>query len=739
MKHKLFCFILFLFFETLLFQKNVFSQQQDSIPVATRPKLGLVLSGGGAKGFAHVGALKVFEEAGLHFDYIGGTSIGSIIGGLYAIGYSPEMMDDMIRSQNWDRMLTDRIPRRYIPIEERYNAERFIATFPVSQKKVQLRSSFYKGHLINLLLARLTNQVYRIDDFNNLPTPFLCVATDLETGKAIVQENGILHQRIKASMSIPGYFAPMKIDNKVLVDGGLANNFPVDEIRQKGADIIVGITLKSDLHKGDQLNSAAQILDQIISLSIKNDAEEQTNDIYIQPDLKDYNMMSFNDYDSLIAIGERAARAVYPELKKLADSLNAIEAYDSIRKRTTPLDSIYVSVVQYSGLKRVSRSFVEGTLQIMPRSYVTIDELEEGLMRLYGCGFFSDVDYHFIPDYNGAILVINLVEQEVATLGVGIHYDSDYHVALLLNGTFKNLLSKGSRLFIDLSLGENPLFSASFISDKGKKLGLGVKFTGFSLKFDQYDKKIIDNSFKASQYKLDVFFQATNKDTRRLRIGSQFEYIQFISMITPAESDKYKPYVNFFVNYFSDRLNHTCFSTRGTTFEVTGRFIVPIIRKKNEEGANYENAIVVRANFMQNIPITRRNTLKVGFNLGLTIGNGIPPYHHQFMLGGQSTLGYFDSFVPFAGMRFIEKTGNQMSVGNLAWQYRASKNLYLTLKVDTGYIEDSFSEVFEEPQFYFGTGLTLGYDSFIGPLQLTLMSSTSNKRLLGFVNLGYWF
>jgi NTE family protein len=731
--------MLFLFLETLSFPQIVFSQQQDSTQVGTRPKLGLVLSGGGAKGFAHVGALKVFEEAGLHFDYIGGTSIGSIIGGLYAVGYSPEMMNNMIRSQNWEQMLTDRIPRRYIPIEERYNSERFIATFPVAQKKIQLRSAFYKGHLINLLLARLTNQVYHVNDFNNLPIPFLCVTTDLETGEAIVQENGILHQRIKASMSIPGYFEPMKIDDKVLVDGGLANNFPVDEIRQKGADIIVGITLKSDLYKGEQLTSAMPILDQILSLTIKDEAETKPCDIYIQPELRDYNMMSFNDYDSLFAIGERAARAIYPELKKLADSLNAIEPYDNVRKRTTPLDSIYISVIQYSGLKRVSRSFVEGTLQIMPRSYVTINELEEGLMRLYGCGFFSDVDYHFIPDYNGAILAINLVEQAVAILGAGIHYDTDYHVALLLNGTFKNLLSKGSRLFIDLSLGENPLVSASFISDKGKKLGFGVKFTGFGLKFNQYDKKIIDNSFKANQYKLDAFFQATNKDTRRLRIGSQFEFIDFTSLITPVENDKYKPYVNFFVNYFSDRLNHTCFSTQGSTFEVTGRFIVPIIRKKNKEGANYENAIVVRANFMQNIPITRRNTLKIGFNMGITIGNGIPPYHHQFMLGGQSTLNYFDSFVPFVGMRFIEKTGNQMTVGNLAWQYRASRNLYVTLKIDVGYIENSFSKVLKDPKVYIGTGLTLGYDSFIGPLQLTLMGSNSNKKMLGFINLGYWF
>ena len=230
-----FCLLSFVFCQTTTAQ-----QVTDSL---TRPRVGVVLSGGGAKGFAHIGALKVIEEAGLPIDYIAGTSMGGIIGGLYAIGYSPETMIQLIKEQNWNAIMSDAIPQKYISINDKILDRHYLATFPFRDKKIQMKSSIYDGGMINLLLARLTSPAYKIRDFNELSVPFLCVATDIENAEAYEMTKGNLQRSIRASMSIPFYFSPIEINGRLLIDGGLRNNFPVPNVREKGVDIIIGVEI----------------------------------------------------------------------------------------------------------------------------------------------------------------------------------------------------------------------------------------------------------------------------------------------------------------------------------------------------------------------------------------------------------------------------------------------------------------------------------------------------------------
>jgi NTE family protein len=206
LKVFVFCLLSFVFCHNAIAQ-----QKSDSV---LRPTVGLVLSGGGAKGFAHIGALKVIEESGLPIDYIAGTSMGSIIGGLYAIGYSPEMMMELVCNQNWDAIMSDAIPQKYISIDDKMLDRHYLATFPFRGKKIQMKSSIYDGEMINLLLARLTSPVYKIRNYNELPVPFLCVATDIESAEAYEMTKGNLQRSIRASMSIPFYFAPVEVDGR---------------------------------------------------------------------------------------------------------------------------------------------------------------------------------------------------------------------------------------------------------------------------------------------------------------------------------------------------------------------------------------------------------------------------------------------------------------------------------------------------------------------------------------------
>ena len=314
-----------------------------------RPKLGLVLSGGGAKGFAHIGAIRVFEEAGLHFDYIGGTSMGSIIGGLYALNYHPDTMAKIVGRQNWNTLMADKIPRRFIPIEEKINADRFVATFPIKRRKLQMRQGLYNGQLIESLLAHYTSQSYKYDSFKDFPLPFICIGTDLEDGSSVLLDKGVFHKALRASMSIPSYFTPVHFNDRLLVDGGVVNNYPVRDVRAMGADVIVGVDVQTGLHHPEQLNSLVKIIDQVTAfyrMEANKLGVEQT-DIYIKPELGNFDVMSFEYYDSIISLGEIAARKMLPQLKRLADSLEQLGPGPERQLNGRPLDSVFVSSVQY--------------------------------------------------------------------------------------------------------------------------------------------------------------------------------------------------------------------------------------------------------------------------------------------------------------------------------------------------------------------------------------------------------
>jgi NTE family protein len=410
MKKPFYFFFIFLTIIFLVQTSILFAQQK---PQGKRPKLGLVLSGGGAKGFAHVGAIKVFEEAGLHFDYIGGTSMGSIIGGLYAMGYHPDTMTKIIRSQDWTMLLNDKIQRKYIPIEEKVNADRFVVSLPIKESKVQLKQGLYDGQMINILLAETTSPVQNITDFSKLETPFVCIGTDLVTGENVVLNKGSLAKALRASMSIPSYFTPVDIDGRLLVDGGIVNNFPVLEVKNMGADIIIGVDIQSGLYAREEITTMVRVLDQVTSfyrIEANNIAVKNT-DIYIKPELSGYDMMSFTSFDSIYKAGEIAARAILPQLKHLADSINSFGTTEYKPKDTRPPDSIFITVVQYKGLHKVSKNFLDGSLQVKPRTWVKMADLKEGVLRAYGSGFFESINYSFLHDEINEIVLLHLDQQ----------------------------------------------------------------------------------------------------------------------------------------------------------------------------------------------------------------------------------------------------------------------------------------------------------------------------------------
>jgi len=291
---------------SLLFYKDSNAQNTNQ----GRPKVGLVLSGGGAKGFAHVGVIKAMEEAGLYPDYITGTSMGSIIGGLYAMGYSADEIKEIGLSIDWDKVLSNEISLDKVAIEEKDYYDRFIIELPFRNKKIGLPQGLIEGQELGLLLSKLMRPAHHIHDFDSLSIPFKCIAVDIENGEAHVLDSGSIVQSVRASMAIPTFFTPVLMNNTLYIDGGLLRNFPVDEVKEMGADIVIGVFVSNELSEKEDLNSMVNLLAQSAFVHSALDSEEQKKgvDIYIEPDISEYSTASFWSTDKIIASGELAGQ-----------------------------------------------------------------------------------------------------------------------------------------------------------------------------------------------------------------------------------------------------------------------------------------------------------------------------------------------------------------------------------------------------------------------------------------------
>ncbi len=723
---------------------SAFAGSADSTINRTRPAVGLVLSGGGAKGFAYIGLLRVLNETGLQVDYVGGTSIGSIVGGLYAIGYHPDSIEKMIRQQDWDNLLTDVIERKFISYEEKEFGEKFIVTLPIKEKKIGLRSSLYHGQEINLLLNRYFSPAYDVYDFNDLQTPFLCIGTDLLTGKPVVLDEGYLAMAIRASMSIPGYFSPVEYLDYYLVDGGVVNNYPVKEVKEAGATFILGGDVQEGLKTRKQLNTLTAIIDQVITFN-RTEANEigyELTDLYVPISTKPYDVMSFTDYDSIIAIGERVAREHYDEIKALADSLNALEYRPMKEYNTHPIDSITIDDIIYKGFDKMPVKYFGDIFDGLKNSTIAVKDLEDAIHTLSGTRFFETVSYEIINKDDKKHLLIRADDSETGTISAGIHYDNDYRGSIIINGAFRNLLGKRTKLFADLVLGTEPRFRAMYLFDNGIKPGIGIKLDFFDFSFDLYEKDTKTNEINFSNYKASVFFNQNLKNTYNFRTGGDYEYFSFkqnVLVDTLLEQFRdFSSYVTLFAEINADTRDRAYFSKKGFLAKARGEYVIPV--SKNWSKQLFSSSFIAYARYLQNIPAGKRFVFKPGLFVGTTLRqDDVPPIHHTFALGGLNPSNYVDKHTYFAGLNFLQNFGYHTYVARLKLQYNIYRKFYLTGMVNAGANQTYIEDVFKPENQILGYGLTASYDSMIGPVELTAMGSNFNSGIQLFLNVGFWF
>lgn len=711
---------------------------------AERKKVGLVLSGGGAKGVAHIGVLKVLEEAGIPIDYIAGTSMGSIVGGLYAVGYDAHMLDSMVRVQNWNFLLSDKVYRYDLPFSEKETDEKYLLSIPfVGGKKIQVPAGVISGQNIYNLFSELTIGFHDSISFLDLPIPFSCVAGNLVDGKAVVLNSGSLPLAMRSSMAIPGAFAPVKWGDMVLVDGGIANNFPTNVVKQMGADIIIGVDVSSGLKNVNELNSILDIIDQLTSFMGMATYEENIKlaNLYIKPDIVPYTAASFNReaIDTLIQRGEDIARSQWPEIMKLK-ALIGLEPDQNesphIENKFITADSLAIGAISLKGIEKKDEKWIRDKIGLHQYSVITMDDLHKAIAILYGTGAFLSVNYvlHGENVYN---LILTLKEKPRGSLNFGFRFDTEEMAAILLNTTigYKKLsgstfsltgrLSKNPYVKIDYSLGNTFLRKGS--------LSYMFKYNDFNL----YHRGSKTDNIEFSYHQGDLNFSDIYIRNCKFVVGLRYEYFNYDKFLYAAESKPVDVHPEGFFSYYAlahyETYDSRYYPTKGISFKADYSLYTNNMIKYND-GTPFS---AISLNFGSALKLSRRVYILPSVYGRVLVGKDIP-YPYLNCMGGEVGGRYMAQQLPFIGIHNMELFENTLLATRVDVRYRLGANHYVSLRGNYAKQEDNFFDILGGDDIW-GGGVGYSYNSLIGPIDVMFDMSNWNKKLGFYFNLGYYF
>lgn len=715
-------------------------------------KIGLVLSGGGAKGLAHIGALKVIDSLGIKVDYIAGTSMGAIVGSLYASGYSGIQLDSIFHNLDFDKLISDDIPRASKTFYERENSEKYAITLPFNNFKIQLPSAISRGQNVFNLLTKLTLHVSDVEDFEDLPIPFFCIATDIETGDQVILDNGSLPLAISASGSLPSLFQPIYIGDKIYTDGGVVNNYPVEELRAKGMDLIIGVDVQDGLLERDELQSAPDILLQINNfrtIKVMKDKSEKT-DIYIKPDIKNFSVVSFDEGTKIIEKGKIAAN------QNLESLINLKQKQTSKQKQNIHfknLDSITIVDVEIEGNKRYTRSYILGKLKLKTGETVSYNEFSRGVNNLVATNNFDSFLYSFKPSLEGYQLNAEVRESKNTTFfKVGVHYDDLYKSAALLNLTKKRLMVNNDVASLDIALGDNIRYNFEYFIDKGFywSVGLNSRYNTFnkgvsaSLILPEEELEITGlNKIEAeiSDFTNQLFVQTLFRRDFRLRAGLQHKRLNITSE-TFNESETEDEFTFEKSDFFSvygelkfDTFDNKYYPKKGFLFD--GEF--QLYFSSSDYNDNFSEISYAKADLGYVFTIADCLSIfldsKGGFKIGEDSNNSL-----NYALGGYGN-NFINNFEAFYGYDFISLTGNSFVKGSINLDYEIFKKHHINLAANFANVGDN---IFEDGKWftapdYSGYALGYGLETFVGPIELKYTWSPETKKSIWFFNLGFWF
>jgi len=702
------------------------------INAGERPKIGLVLGGGGARGAAHVGVIRILEENNVPVDYIVGTSMGSIVGGLYAAGYSPDEMDDLFKKIDWVNMFSDRPKENMLTFRNKQDFQKLAALeMGVKDGKIQFPRGMVAGQKLEFMLSKLTIHTINLDNYDKLRIPFRAVATDAETGKAVIFKNGNLAQAIRASMSVPGAFPPVKYEDKLLIDGFLAYNVPVEIVKEMGADIVIAVDVGTDLAKKEELNSFLDLANQMVSILSQQNVNKSLSlltdkDLLIKPDLGTMSSADFANTPDAVSKGEKTARNMVDKIKKYSVSENEYKIFLA-NQRQRKSEEFVVDSIHITKAERVNHDTIKGRMQTKPGQNLDISQLEQDLTNIYSMGDFETVNFHIekIDGKDGLVIEANEKSwgPNYLRLGLNLHNDTagssgysliaDYRMTQLnrLGGEWKSVLE----------FGEN--FGA---------------YTEFYQPINTHNYYFLTPYFKARRDFADVYHEKDRiAEYQKDEIGAGLDlgvnlrsYLELSlgihgSYVTgepstgatnlPAFDNIVKSGIRAKIDY--DQLDDHKFPTKGE--KLFAEFYHSDKSLGSDSTYDKISFFIVKAT-----TFTNKHTLLTALSGGISLHDDLP-YYDEFTMGG---------FLNLSGLGDYQLRGQNKGLGQLIYYYEIANptglvdHVYAGGSLELGNVWDDSSEIWNDP--IIGGSLFLGVDTKLGPLYLAYaMAEGFDKRI----------
>jgi len=699
-----------------------------------RPKVGLVLSGGAARGLAHIGVLKALEEQGVVIDFIAGTSMGAAVGGLYAAGYHAAELERMVLDLDWQWALSDTPPRPQIPFRRKQDDRDFLLKQKISFRddgSLGLPLGVVQGQNLNLLLENWLVQRSEISDFDQLPIPFRAVATDIASGEKVVFAKGHLPQAIRASMSIPAVFAPAEVDGRLLVDGGMVDNIPIDVARQMGATRIIAIDIGTPLASREQLKNVFDVLNQTTTLMTRKNSEAQlatltTADILIAPALSAYNSGDFSHTPAIIEAGYQAAKQLAPKLADLP------------RRRTLEAPSLsqqqpLIATIHIENTSKISSAVIRSHIHQPLNAPLNLNRLKSDMATLYGLDYFDQVKYR-VSDNK---LIIQAIGKRSGSnyLRLGFSFSDDLrgesHFNLAASARLNGINRLGAEWLTRGQLGDRQELYTEFYQplDVGSRYFIAPWLLSEARNAELFSAASKDPiaRYRLARYGLGLNLgrQIGNRGELRFGIGHNWGEAKV------RIGDSSLPDYHFSEGFYE--LNYAYDSLDNVNFPQSGREMALELRQYNKDLGSDSNYRRWQFNIDQALSHGRNNWL-LGGRYGRTLDK-VDVVSSSFEIGGARQL---------SGFRQNALNGQNISLARAIYYRRlTSQNallnfpLYLGSSLEYGRVWNNDSATFDTGYIKAGS-VFFAFDTPFGPLSLSYGINDMHRSAL-YLNLGQTF
>lgn len=723
---------------------------------AQRPKIGLTLSGGGAKGLAHVGILQAIDSAGLKVDYITGTSAGSMIGAMYAIGYSANQIDSIIRGFDWDLLLSGKPKYTDVGIDEKDEFGRYSFEIPFDGMQAKMGTGLIESEEVWLQFSDVFFHVYDQTDFLKFDIPFKCIATDLSNGNAVVLDTGQIVKALRSSMAIPSILTAVEYGNTQLVDGGIVRNFPVSDVIEMGAEYTIGVNLFTGLVEANELNSAIDVMYQITNYRDADDLKKQKKlcDILIEPPVSKYNAGSFGEAHEILDIGYEMRKKYYPVFKRMADSLNKIQPISfNPNNRLKANKKVIIDSYEFVGLKNISEDMITRKSGLRIGNEYSADELNQAFRQMYSTLYFQYIYYELIPTKKGhAKMIVRLKEQYTGMFKVTFNYHSFTSPAIIVNYTWRNLLFDRSRSIVKWAISEDMKGLIEHKQFFGKNLNrsLTLKTNYIQQRIPFFNGGEVANQYKTSNFYTGVSFHRYYG--RNTAIGLHYGYYR--TDFTPDIAsffrvDGFSSSTKTTFDYEYNNLDRPILPTSGVQAKINVSLAANRIYEGSYSGSDTTisdttisvkvKAPLLRIDFYANFYKKASSKLTILTNLqGGVISDTIVdfPFDNIFVGGNQQI--YNSQFV-FSGYKNAQIAALSFVSGLVGMQYNIWGDVYFIGKANVG----SYAFLSENnnlsTKFISGFSATVAYNISMLPVEFSVNYSPEINIFFTNINIGFRF